>query len=114
MNPSVYDNSYDNAPLTHYCTEANKPSIVENGLNGPAWTTPDGDLSYTEAKQQLALSRTPNAKVSIDVNMMQQMGYQVPDTGVVKSLTIKGVTLPGGNLEVMFPNGVPWWALFDQ
>jgi hypothetical protein len=115
MNPSVYDNSYDNGPLTHYCTEANKPSILENGLNGPAWTTPDGGLSYTEAKQQLALPGTPNAGVSIDVNMMQRMGYRIPDPGVVDPKQWPGqVRLPGGNLEVRFPDGVPWWALFEQ
>jgi RHS repeat-associated protein len=99
--------------LYHY-TGANPAKILEGGLrpgaSGKVFTTPTGNLTPLQAQLDLALPPNrglPKHLIEVDIDTLTNMGIKVPQA---QSIT-RMFNMPGGGLEVVFPQDIPREAL---
>jgi hypothetical protein len=99
--------------LYHY-TSADPTTIVREGLvpgaSKKVFTTPAGKLSPQQAQIDLALPPNrglPQHLIEIDVTTLQKMGIEIPDATLVG----RKFNMPGGGMEVIFPQKLPAEAM---
>ncbi len=100
----------DSAEILYHYTNATKKQVIGSGKGlisktGKIWSTPDGMLSPTQAKQLLALPDPvpPKHLFGIDVGAMRRAGYDIPSSTTVKgAYDSAGNWMAGGGLESVF------------